>query len=94
MEFLRPLVDAMIQINPGDRPTAADALAQFKGLPLPKWGASLRWRLRDREESDTERFFGDATAFVREGVFLMRSVLTAPVKIGQRLAHRPSASKS
>lgn len=84
----------MTQVNPDDRPTAADALAHFKGLPLPRWGALLRWRLRHREETSTERIFGDATALFREGAFLTRSVITAPVRMGQRLAHRASASTS
>lgn len=84
----------MVQTSPDDRPTAADALARFKSLPLPNWGASLRWRLRHREETGAERFFGDATAFVREGAFLVRSILAAPVKMGRRLAHRPPTSKS
>ena len=93
LEFLRPLIDAMTRTNPSDRPTSKEALAQFKQLKLPKWGTSLRWRLRSRDETSSQRLIGDAMAVIRESTFVMRSIVTAPMKMGRRLVPPNSSSK-
>lgn len=82
----------MTQEKPEDRPTAADALAEFEKLQLPKWGPSLRWRLRDREESRTEQLFYDTSAIFREGIYQVESILMTPVKLGHYLVQRTSKS--
>ncbi|THH03971.1 hypothetical protein EW145_g5861, partial [Phellinidium pouzarii] len=85
LEFLRPLVDAMTQKDPKARPSASEAFAQFKSLSLPRWGPALRWRLQERDETGLSRFYDDTFALAREGVYVVRSIITAPLKVSKKI---------
>ncbi|THH00585.1 hypothetical protein EW145_g7052 [Phellinidium pouzarii] len=85
LEFLRPLVDAMTQKDPKARPTASEAFTQFKSLSLPRWGPALRWRLQERDETGLSRFYDDTFALARKGMYVVRSIITAPLRISKKV---------
>ncbi|THG95880.1 hypothetical protein EW145_g7886 [Phellinidium pouzarii] len=85
LEFLLLLVDAMTQKDPKARPSASEAFSQFKSLSLPRWGLALRWRLQERDETGLSRFYDDTFALAREGVYVVRSIITAPLKVSKKI---------
>ncbi|KZV99372.1 hypothetical protein EXIGLDRAFT_234212 [Exidia glandulosa HHB12029] len=59
LDFLRPVVEAMTQKNPDDRPTIDDALKMLVDATRKRNGLAFRWRLRPVKEGPVARAFWD-----------------------------------
>ena len=75
LDFLQPLVTAMMHKQPERRPTAESALRQFHEISRSRRESELSWRLRKRNETGTERVVYDTISaakvsfnFVRRGL--------------------------
>ncbi|GBE87973.1 hypothetical protein SCP_1201990 [Sparassis crispa] len=77
LEFLDPLVAAMTDRRPDQRPTAEGALLIFEGIRQRLNTAFLRWRLRARDESTQERVVYDAVAAAREGLYRLTHLISS-----------------
>ncbi|OSX61727.1 hypothetical protein POSPLADRAFT_1144317 [Postia placenta MAD-698-R-SB12] len=77
LEFLQPLIDVMKQRDPERRPSAEQAFRSFEGIRSTLSNASLRWRLRPRTESMSERVLYDTVAVAREGVHHLKRLVVA-----------------
>ena len=63
--MLQPLIKRMTRRDPARRPTAADALQQWKALRRSVWSVHRYWRPRPRGESLLVKAFSDVFSFVR-----------------------------
>ncbi|THH17231.1 hypothetical protein EUX98_g9169 [Antrodiella citrinella] len=72
LNFLEPLVTAMMQPQPERRPTAEAALAIFQGIIRDLNRMQLPWRLRKRDESVPERVVYDTISAAKAGFNLVR----------------------
>lgn len=77
LEFLQPLIDVMKQRDPERRPSAEQAFRSFEGIRSTLSNASLRWRLRPRTESMSERVLYDTVAVAREGIHHLKRLVVA-----------------
>ncbi|CAL1712400.1 unnamed protein product [Somion occarium] len=75
LEFLEPLVTAMMHIQPERRPTAEDAILMLHNIISSVDTTLLRWRLRSRSESAPERVVYDTVAVAREGMYHLRRLV-------------------
>lgn len=77
LDFLRPLIDAMVHEEPAYRPTSTRALEHFDSIVAEAdfSPSSLRWRLASRSESTPVRIFWDTVAMVKEGVLQVRRLV-------------------
>ncbi|KLO17291.1 hypothetical protein SCHPADRAFT_821640 [Schizopora paradoxa] len=83
MEFLRPLIEALIQQDPKARPSAPQALSQFEKLVSARRGYSLRWRLRKRNEGLWSRNIRDIGSIGQEALFIVSAIATSPIRAVQ-----------
>lgn len=83
MEFLRPLIEALIQQDPKARPSAPQALSQFEILVSARRGYSLRWRLRKRNEGLWSRNIRDIGSIGQEALFIVSAIATSPIRAVQ-----------
>ncbi|CAL1712395.1 unnamed protein product [Somion occarium] len=75
IDFLEPLVTAMMHIQPERRPTAEDAILMLHNIISSVDTTLLRWRLRSRSESAPERVVYDTVAVAREGMYHLRRLV-------------------
>lgn len=67
----------MVQPQPSRRPTAQSAYQTLQEIRARLGETTLRWRLRSRQESTSERVVYDTVAVAREGLYqLKRMVMT------------------
>lgn len=64
--FLAPLVDAMTQLQPSDRPKARQAMQIFEDIESKLRGPTLRWRLRSANDPMGTRVANDVVSSLRE----------------------------
>lgn len=64
--FLAPLVDAMTQLQPSDRPKARQAMQIFENIESKLRGPTLRWRLRSVSGPMGARVANDVVSYLRE----------------------------
>ncbi|THH20215.1 hypothetical protein EUX98_g8621 [Antrodiella citrinella] len=72
LDFLQPLVIAMMREQPERRPTAEAALRTFNDIRQKLTNTHLPWRLRKRAESGTERVVYDTLSAAKVGFKLVR----------------------
>ncbi|THH15986.1 hypothetical protein EUX98_g9373 [Antrodiella citrinella] len=72
LDFLQPLVTAMMREQPERRPTAEAALRMFNDIRQKLAHTQLPWRLRKRAESGTERVVYDTLSAAKVGFKLVR----------------------
>jgi len=77
LDFLRPLVDRMIQRTPRNRPTAAQALAGFQAIMREQGG--LRRRLRRCDETSATAFWLGAAEMTEPVFEVVRATLASPL---------------
>ena len=75
LEFLQPLVDAMTQPDPAKRLTAREAMALLDNVRSRQTSTLLRWRLRSRTETTSERVVYDTVAAAREGLYHLKRLV-------------------
>jgi len=75
LDFLEPLVISMTHQQPERRPTADAALRMFFEIRHNLNRSHLPWRLRNRNESGTERVFYDTISAAKVGLNLVRKGL-------------------
>ncbi|KAL5530913.1 hypothetical protein ACEPAG_3789 [Sanghuangporus baumii] len=75
LEFLRPLVDLMVQTDPARRPRANDALKRLDSLVSQKSGYFLRWKLLERKTGRFARYIINLKCASREGIFMARKLI-------------------
>lgn len=59
VEFITPLVTSMMKEDPEQRPSAEEALAQFKEIRGRMGRLQSLWRLRKKDETRGERLLRD-----------------------------------
>lgn len=77
LDFLQPLIDVMRQRDPERRPSAEQAFRSFEGIRSTLSNGCLRWRLRPRTESMSERVLYDTVAVAREGIHHLKRLVVA-----------------
>lgn len=65
----------MIQSQPERRPTAQAAYQLFQDILAGLNESTLRWRLRSRRESISERVVYDTVAVAREGLYRLKRLM-------------------
>ncbi|KAM5537890.1 hypothetical protein V8D89_008366 [Ganoderma adspersum] len=75
LEFLQPLVDAMTQPDPAKRLTVKESMALLSSIRSRQTSALLRWRLRSRTETASERVVYDTVAVAREGLYHLKRLV-------------------
>ena len=76
LDFLQPLVDAMQRVDPAARVDAREAVATFNSIRARLNNPLLRWRLRSRTETTSERVVYDTVAVAREGLYHLKRLVT------------------
>ncbi|KAL5492985.1 hypothetical protein ACEPAI_4433 [Sanghuangporus weigelae] len=77
VEFLRFLVEDMMQPSPLARCNSEEILNYFNDIIARQSPRSLRWRLKKRTCGRAERFFVDVDSISHEGVFLVKRVISS-----------------
>ncbi|KAI0054727.1 hypothetical protein BV25DRAFT_1895581 [Artomyces pyxidatus] len=72
VEFLRPIIDSMVQDDPARRPTAEEALAQWQSIRRNVSTLHRVWRLRRREEPGLASIIRDIIYFYKSCLQLWR----------------------
>nr|VWP01474.1 N/A [Ganoderma boninense] len=75
LEFLQPLVDAMTQPDPAKRLTAVESMTLLNSIRSQQTSVFLRWRLRSRTETTSERVVYDTVAVAREGLYHLKRLV-------------------
>ncbi|KAL5536325.1 hypothetical protein ACEPAF_146 [Sanghuangporus sanghuang] len=75
LQFLRPLVDVMVEVDPSRRPKAGDALELFERLVSQKSGYYLRWKLVEINSGRISRYLINFKCAGREGIFVARRLI-------------------
>lgn len=75
LEFLQALIDQTKQRQPERRPSAEEAVLHFDRIRTTLSSISLRWRLRSRAETVSERVLYDTVAVAREGIHHLRRLV-------------------
>jgi len=83
MEFIRPLVESLIQQDPKARPSAPQALARFESLVSSRKGYSLRWRVRKHGEGRWSRYIGEIWSIGQEVLFVTSTIAWSPIRAVQ-----------
>ncbi|KAI5115822.1 hypothetical protein M0805_005571 [Coniferiporia weirii] len=81
LEFLAPLVQAMTQLAPTDRPTAEEALNRFSEITSTMSGVSARWRLRPIGEKAVRCVALELYSVMREIMHVMKSLFPNPQRV-------------
>ena len=68
-------MDAMTQPDPVKRLTASEAMTLFDSIRSRQTNALLRWRLRSRTETTSERVVYDTVAVAREGLYHLKRLV-------------------
>ena len=76
LDVILPLVDQMKSEDPAQRPTADTAFHLFQSIYSSADQTLLRWRLRSREESVSERVVYDTVAVAREGFYQLQRLIS------------------
>ncbi|PIL33736.1 hypothetical protein GSI_04361 [Ganoderma sinense ZZ0214-1] len=76
LDFLQPLVDAMQRADPAARVSTQGAMTMFNSIQARLNNPLLRWRLRSRTESASERVVYDTVAVAREGLYHLKRLVT------------------
>ncbi|TDL26469.1 hypothetical protein BD410DRAFT_715808 [Rickenella mellea] len=72
LEFLLPLVTAMTHLHPQERPSAVEAMEQFRTIASTRKFRHLRWRLRPRTESRMSAIVNDVEHLFTESAHIYR----------------------
>ncbi|OSD00970.1 kinase-like protein [Trametes coccinea BRFM310] len=72
VEFLYSLIELMKQRRPEDRPTAEEALWEWKKIRATLSDSLFRWRLVPKTEAPMERVVNDTVAVAWEGVYRLK----------------------
>ncbi|PIL33731.1 hypothetical protein GSI_04356 [Ganoderma sinense ZZ0214-1] len=75
LDFLQPLVEAMQRTDPAARVSVQDAMAIFNSIHARLNNPLLRWRLRSRTETTSERVVYDTVAVAREGLYHLKRLV-------------------
>ncbi|KAI1790366.1 kinase-like domain-containing protein [Ganoderma leucocontextum] len=75
LDFLQPLVDAMQRTDPTARVSARDAMTMFSSIRTRLNNPLVRWRLRRRTETTSERVVYDTVAVAREGLYHLKRLV-------------------
>ena len=75
LDFLQPLVNAMREPDSERRLDAKDAVTMLEIIRTKLTSTSLRWRLRPRTESTSERVVYDTVAVAREGLYHLKRLV-------------------
>ncbi|TFK83980.1 hypothetical protein K466DRAFT_554244 [Polyporus arcularius HHB13444] len=76
LEVIQPLINMMKWKVPAQRPTAEAAERIFDSIYSRTDESMLRWRLRSREESTSERVVYDTVAVAREGIYQLKRLMS------------------
>ncbi|EJD48803.1 hypothetical protein AURDEDRAFT_162263 [Auricularia subglabra TFB-10046 SS5] len=76
IEFLRPVLLAMTNVDPALRPTSEESLDLLQGVLQHVVGVQLRWRLRERDETLLNVVFDDGGHLLREVGSQLRSIFS------------------
>ncbi|KAL5492960.1 hypothetical protein ACEPAI_4408 [Sanghuangporus weigelae] len=82
LQFLRPLVDSMVQNDPARRPKADDALKLLECLVSQKSGYFLRWKLFEKDLEHSSRFLVNLKCASREGFLVARKLIGRALCLG------------
>ncbi|KAL5536309.1 hypothetical protein ACEPAF_130 [Sanghuangporus sanghuang] len=77
-KFLIPLIEIMTQEIPTERPSSAEALAQFERLISSIPGYKRRWRLKEVGKGRLGTFIQDVGSLGRECYFIIGSLFKSP----------------
>ncbi|KAL5536285.1 hypothetical protein ACEPAF_106 [Sanghuangporus sanghuang] len=77
VEFLRFLVEDMMQPSPLARCNSEEILKYFNDIIARQSPRFLRWRLKKKTYGRAERFFVDVDSISHEGVFLVKRVISS-----------------
>lgn len=66
VDFLRPVLEAMVRAAPQERPSIDEALAQLKAATQKRNGLAFRWRLRPRADGPIWAAFRDCASLAEE----------------------------
>ena len=76
LQFLEPLISAMMHRQPERRPSAVVALRMFHDIYRGLSQIELQWRLRKRSETGTERVLYDTISAAKVGLkFVQRGLV-------------------
>jgi hypothetical protein len=77
-EFLKPLIDDMVQVDPYKRPTMETVVERFKTIrrQLSTW--RLRSRVTDKDEGSFENLYRGAAHWGRRIGFIVKRVSAVP----------------
>lgn len=75
MFFLAPLIEAMVQRNPKNRPSSEEALKLFEELVSQQSDSSLRWRLITPDMGRVSRLMVDMRCMCRERLLIAKNFL-------------------
>ncbi|TDL14646.1 hypothetical protein BD410DRAFT_817149 [Rickenella mellea] len=78
LEFLTPLVTAMTNPRPKDRPSAVQSMEQFRNLKATRKFRHLSWRLRTQTESRMSAGVKDVKHIFTEGAHIYRAFSGVP----------------
>ncbi|KAI0691780.1 kinase-like domain-containing protein [Cerioporus squamosus] len=76
LDLINPLINMMKWRNPAQRPSADSAKRIFHSIYSRMDEAQLRWRLRSRKESTSERVVYDTVAVAREGIYQLKRLIS------------------
>lgn len=69
-------MDAMTQPDPAKRLTAKESRTLLNSIRSQQTSTLLRWRLRSRTETASERVVYDTVAVAREGLYHLKRLVT------------------
>ncbi|KAI0629620.1 kinase-like domain-containing protein [Trametes polyzona] len=72
VDFLRTLVEPMLQRRPDLRPTIEQVAANWRSIRASFNDTSIRWRLVPKNEAPLERVVNDTVAVAWEGVYRLK----------------------
>ncbi|CCL99183.1 uncharacterized protein FIBRA_01198 [Fibroporia radiculosa] len=81
IDFLVPLIQCMIRVDPALRPGATETLTQWKKIRSSISGLHRQWRLRFRDESLVSKVISDTTCLAKGVVYVGRRVFEWTVSI-------------
>ena len=76
LDLILPLINMMKWKDPAQRPDADAAHCIFHSMYNRIEDFQLRWRLRSREESASERVVYDTVAVAREGIYQLKRLIS------------------
>jgi len=76
IEFVQPLIATMTRKNPNSRPSAVEALAQWRQISGNLSGIRKKWRLKSRDSAISTQMIGDVASLLSIPGYLSRRLVS------------------